>query len=425
MQVSSITCYCKGTSSSDFLKETDYEGAINKLSDFAKEAEQKVTELDNLMSTGNGLSADALNLGGFAPLFEMGYSMRQNTNQVISKCSEISSSITNDAKAHMMDEWSKYYQEISKCIDQLNKSLSGLKSPQDDNEINSINQNITNHQNELNNASSNLQTVGGDEAVSLVENGTYEDNMYSSQLHPKGKTPTSGGTNQALTQEVEDYIRNNSAGGSWSTYVKNLKTGEITNINGNSRMTAASLIKLFIMAAAYERIDNDPNVDRNTILNRMGPMITVSDNQSANDIIAALGGMDAVNSYISANGYDETSLNRLLLTARTTENYTSAEDVSNLLEKIYNNELPHSDEMLNLLKQQTRRNKIPTGLPSGVVVANKTGELDDVENDAAIIYSGGDYIEVVMSEGVNTGQAQSTISEISSIVYDEYSEDEE
>ena len=42
--------------------------------------------------------------------------------------------------------------------------------------------------------------------------------------------------------------------------------------------------------------------------------------------------------------------------------------------------------MYALLKQQQRTNKIPAAMPAGVHVANKTGELSNVENDAGILY---------------------------------------
>ena len=78
--------------------------------------------------------------------------------------------------------------------------------------------------------------------------------------------------------------------------------------------------------------------------------------------------------------------------------------------------------MLNLLLRQTRRWKIPSGLPSGVKVANKTGELSDVENDAGIIYNDlNDLIIVFMSENVpQPGAAQSTIASLSRQIYDSY-----
>ena len=56
-----------------------------------------------------------------------------------------------------------------------------------------------------------------------------------------------------------------------------------------------------------------------------------------------------------------------------------------------------------------------------MVVANKTGELSDVENDSAIVYTGGDYVIVVLSQGVDSvSQAQQTVRGVSSIVYDNY-----
>lgn len=72
------------------------------------------------------------------------------------------------------------------------------------------------------------------------------------------------------------------------------------------------------------------------------------------------------------------------------------------LKNIYENKLEHSEDMLNLLKQQTRTEKIPKGIPSGVETANKTGELDHVENDAAIVFDGENpYIICVMADNLS------------------------
>ena len=57
--------------------------------------------------------------------------------------------------------------------------------------------------------------------------------------------------------------------------------------------------------------------------------------------------------------------------------------------------------MRKLLLAQTRRWKIPSGIPSGIKVANKTGETSSVEHDMAIVYGKKkDYIICVFS---NTG----------------------
>ena len=131
-----------------------------------------------------------------------------------------------------------------------------------------------------------------------------------------------------------------------------------------------------------------------------------------------------INTYCKNNGYTDTSMGRMLLEkASANENYTSARDCSVFLKNIYENKLEHSEDMLNLLKQQTRTEKIPKGIPSGVETANKTGELDHVENDAAIVFDGENpYIICVMADNLSdTTEARQRIVDISSVVYENIS----
>ena len=136
--------------------------------------------------------------------------------------------------------------------------------------------------------------------------------------------------------------------------------------------------------------------------------------------------MQVVNAFAQAHGYGDTSQGRDLRDYREVpaegENYTSVRDCGLFLERIYHGDCVSaqaSAKMLDLLKQQTRTWKIPAGVPEGVVTANKTGELSDTENDAAIVYSpGGDYVLCVTSTGLtDTSAAQQNIVSISSTVY--------
>ena len=447
MKVSSINCYCKGTDSSQFLKESDYSNTITELDNIKTELESSITKLGSLMSSGKGLSADSLNFGGFSPTFEMAYVIKTNLNTAMASIGDITTSITNNANAHMSNEWSKFYQEINKHLQELKTDLSGLSSPDDDEEIGKIKAKIKEHEEKLAEAGSNLKTVAGENAVTLALDDAYAELPYQSQTStindsetltkinnsmelPKKTLPvliTSGN----LTKELEEYIKSNP--GQWSAYIKNLKTGEITNINGDNKMTSASIIKLFVMAAAYDQINKGQvsEANKTTILNNMRNMITISDNDATNAIVAALGNGDEeagraiINNYASSEGYSETSINRSLgqSSRGSVENYTSAKDVSNLLEKIHNGEIDNSDDMLDLLKAQTRTSKIPAGVPDGVTVANKTGELGDVQNDAAIVYSGGDYVIVTLSEGVSESEGIDTIKNISKMTYEEYNKE--
>ena len=232
--------------------------------------------------------------------------------------------------------------------------------------------------------------------------------------------------------------------GNWSVYVKDLETEEEFVIN-DEPMYSASLIKAFVMAKTFEDMDlvleneakqmktDAANAAVQTkIDNLLTNMITVSDNDAANTLVSYLGsgdssaGMSVVNDFCSQEGYSSTHMGRLLLASNQyDDNYTSVSDCGHFLKKVYkgNQESDaHAQAEFALLAAQTRRNKIPAQMPSGVSVANKTGELSDVENDAGIIYnSQNDLIIVFMSENVpQPGSAQSTIASLSRQIYDSY-----
>ena len=247
-----------------------------------------------------------------------------------------------------------------------------------------------------------------------------------------GGTPSAGAvTDEALSGLLSSlaFPANN---GSWSAYVCNISANTEGSVNEH-RMQAASLIKLYIMGAVYENYDNlaaqygQGNVDSN-----LRSMITVSDNDAANTLTGYLGGGDAaagmnvVNEYCSVNGYSNTHMGRLLLHSNELDdNYTSPADCGHILRKVYDGWKsgdPKAAAQFDLLAAQERRNKIPAQMPAGVSVANKTGELADVENDAGIIYNTqNDLILVFMSEQLSeAGSAQSTIAALSRQIYDYY-----
>ena len=226
------------------------------------------------------------------------------------------------------------------------------------------------------------------------------------------------------------------ANGSWSVYICDLAGGSEATIN-DSPMQAASLIKLFIMGAVYENYDSlSQQYGSATLDSYLTPMITVSDNDAANSLVSCLGsgdsttGMQKVNSFCQSHGYTNTSMGRLLLASNEFgDNYTSAYDCGKFLKEIYQicsgttqtPSLLHAEEMYSLLKQQQRTNKIPAALPEGVSVANKTGELSNVENDAGILYNaqgGNDLVIVFLSQNLSSpGEAQNTIAQLSRSIY--------
>ena len=222
--------------------------------------------------------------------------------------------------------------------------------------------------------------------------------------------------------------------GDWSVYLKDLSTEKTMEINEHA-MESASLIKLFIAGTTYELIEKGELTETDTISHALHEMITVSDNESSNVLVRSFcdesgdfqTGLDKVNDFIQRMGFTNTAqVNGIadpsLWVADGRINETSTADCGKLLEMIYDRELVShfaSFRFENLLNNQEVNYKIPAALPSGTHISHKTGEVDDTENDAAIIYTPfGDYIFCIMSTNLyDTGSAVDHIHEITSLVY--------
>jgi beta-lactamase class A len=108
------------------------------------------------------------------------------------------------------------------------------------------------------------------------------------------------------------------------------------------------------------------------------------------------------------------------------DNLGSPRDMASLLALIAQNRCasgPSCRLMIEILAQQEWREKIPAGLPDGLLVANKTGGVSGTSNDAAIVYtpSGAPVVMVVFWKGLGyeaTQRAASAISEIAGMLYE-------
>ena len=233
-----------------------------------------------------------------------------------------------------------------------------------------------------------------------------------------------------LERTLEDMISGYT--GSWSIYVKDLGHHEYLSIN-NVQYFSASLIKLYCAATAYELMDQGKLEETAQIDSLMEQMISVSDNDAFNLMVMNCGetyshiaGRQVIQEYIDREGYKDTTITSILVPTKYTapsspgRNYTTVEDCGLLLERIYKKKLVSKDaseDFLNLLLKQEHIDKIPAGLPDGTKCANKTGDTDEFQHDAAIVYSpGGDYIITVMSSGC--GSAITNIGHISETVYE-------
>ena len=237
-------------------------------------------------------------------------------------------------------------------------------------------------------------------------------------------------------------------GGQWAASVVDLSDGTFYGIQENYSMQSASVIKVFIMAAVYGRIcypEDEvsaiyaPEQYEGELKDLLTNMITVSDNVAANRLVELLGagdfqiGKEVVNSFCQEKGYKDTHIGRRFMEENPQDdNYTTARDCAKILQDLYYGKCvcqEASNKMLSFLQNQTNKTKIPSGLPEGIVCANKTGEMPEgyglgcIENDIAIVYgSKKDYVICVLSnelEGKNE-EAREKIGNISRCVYESF-----
>src|SRR5262249_15685426 len=153
-------------------------------------------------------------------------------------------------------------------------------------------------------------------------------------------------------------------------------------------------------------------------------MITVSSNLATNLLIERLGpkhiqatteALGAGGRPVPRGGEDGKGLQKGL------DNTPDARPLLMLMEKIARDEAVEraaSDEMIAVLKRQTFNDRIPAGLPHGVAVAHKTGEITRIQHDAAIVYGPRPFALVVLVRGIDDAKTGSAlIADIARIIY--------
>jgi beta-lactamase class A len=171
----------------------------------------------------------------------------------------------------------------------------------------------------------------------------------------------------------------------------------------------------------YHRVGTRVPVD--TLLRLM---ITRSSNFATNTLIALVGA-DQVNLAMRGLGAQRIQVLRGVEDNKAFDkglnNTTTARDLATILRAIESGQAGSSGatrEMREILLAQEFNEKIPAGLPPGIRVAHKTGEITAHSHDAAIVYPPGraPYVLVVLTRGIQDGAKSSKlIADISSIVY--------
>jgi len=224
--------------------------------------------------------------------------------------------------------------------------------------------------------------------------------------------------------------------GDWSIKVISLSDNFTWSFNAGQVLTAASLIKLPIVASFYHEVESGVlNLDDAHVLTEfdirsgagilqyrkagtrlnLGEIASLalsqSDNTAAN-ILQNLVGKQEINRLIDLWGMKQTSL---------ADNLTSADDISLFFKKFYQGDIlgtEYSERMLNDMIDTAYENRIPAGVPEGIMVAHKVGTEDGVVSDAGIVLTPDNpFVLVFMSDRTDIGLASEIFPKMVEDIY--------
>ncbi|WP_110929186.1 serine hydrolase [Bacillus massiliglaciei] len=227
---------------------------------------------------------------------------------------------------------------------------------------------------------------------------------------------------------------------------------EIIDYHSDERFQSASLIKIpmivegFRQAEAKEIYLNQPVTIRReqitggsgvlhalsdkvflTLEDLLTLMITVSDNTSTNILIDLLG-FDKINQCCRDLGLKNTVLERKMFDFKAKkegkDNFITAADTITSLKAIHTGSVlskESHEKILRVFENQQFREKLPARMGKGVKVAGKTGGIQGVSHDAAILRSDTQtvYAAVLTEEITSDEDSRQVMGKIGKLLYDE------
>ena len=266
----------------------------------------------------------------------------------------------------------------------------------------------------------------------------------------------------SLLQQIEERAAREPGALVGLAYI-DLGSGDTLFINADTSFHAASTMKVPVMIELFRgagkgsfRMDQELllvnqfasivdgsaySLDRNadsdsTLYNRIGDrvrvdtllrlMITRSSNFATNTLITLVGAEDVTRTMRSL-GAMRIRVLRGVEDGKAFEkglnNTTTARDLAIILRALEKGEAASrtaTREMLGILLAQEFNERIPAGLPAGVKVAHKTGDITAIAHDAAIVYPPGSspYVLVVLTRGIQDARkSDKLIADLSALVY--------
>ncbi|WP_405373585.1 serine hydrolase [Microbacterium sp. Ld14] len=208
--------------------------------------------------------------------------------------------------------------------------------------------------------------------------------------------------------------------------------GEVVSSGGSTRREPASMMKLFVAWASFERIERGQASLKTklssglTVEQCLRELIWMSDNYCHTDLVHWIG-LSKLNREIAAAGFSRTAYGSVLRGQDVLYggNRTTTNDLTLLLTRLDSGALlnkKHTSHLRGLMNDQLFRSRIPNGLPASAYQASKPGSLwvsgGLLQADSAIVAGGrGRYVISVIGDA---GATKAGIRDISRAVYSHF-----
>jgi beta-lactamase class A len=253
---------------------------------------------------------------------------------------------------------------------------------------------------------------------------------------PTPRAPSDPQANEIRQKQISEIISRarQTYPGHSAVIFSDLDNGTRAEFEPDVRFESASLAKLVILAELYRqfqmgvhtpeellvllegqkvggsgRLKNAKEGSQHSLKSLAVAMITESDN-TATQMLTDLMGREKIQEGAKALGLDGTTVQRDIFDFEAIDqgrdNYITARDAAAFLQQLARQELPGSQQMSEILEGQKRNDMIGKDFPAGVRVAHKTGELNEILHDAAIVYAPrGNFVLVCLSDQVSDKEA--------------------
>lgn len=273
-------------------------------------------------------------------------------------------------------------------------------------------------------ATDSKDTSASDTSMVTEQHASSQDLSSSDDEGLMAETPKADAFNdEKLTKMISDWAAANP--GEYGVVVREATHDmRVASYQPDKSFISASTYKLFVTYGVLYMVQKgDIALDTQVVNGKVIPAcldsLLLYSSDECGWPMGKLLGWQTLSDFLHEQGFIHTNLNNYDSAGNFTgDKYSTATDEAEIAWRLNAGTLlepTYADMMLSRMKTQVWRERIPAGVPGGIVVADKPGWIYDIQNDTAIVYGErSTYVLAIMSDG----STKPHLAELSKLIYD-------